>query len=92
MAKIKQFLQNLFKHTEPELEINMDTSGFYSKEHMLRAGKFVYGPGFTLHRDSKDDYTYPVQGWYWYDSAELAAQSFQVRVEDLNLDLPQENL
>jgi len=65
----------------------MDTSGFYNKDAMLRAGKFVYGPGFELHRDLKDTYTYPVNGWIWFDSAEVAAASFDVNIEDMNLDL-----
>lgn len=66
----------------------MDTSGFYNKDAMLRAGKFVYGPNFELHRDLKDTYSYPVNGWVWFDSAEEAATAFDVLVEDINLDLP----
>ncbi len=66
----------------------MDTSGFYNKDAMLRAGKFVYGPGFTLLRADKDTYTYPVNGWFWFDSAEEAAAAFEVNIEDINLDLP----
>ena len=68
----------------------MDTSGFYNKTFMLRAGKFVYGPTFTLLRADKDTYTYPVEGWYWFDSAEEAAAAFDVNINDINLDLPQE--
>jgi hypothetical protein len=66
----------------------MDTSGFYNQQFMLRAGSFVYGPGYTLLIEDKDTYTYPVQGWYWFDSAEQAAAAFGVLVEDINLDLP----
>ena len=55
---------------------------------MLRAGKFVYGPGFTLLVADKDTYTYPVEGWYWFDTAEEAATFFDVSVDDFNLDLP----
>lgn len=66
----------------------MDTSGFYNKEFMLRAGKFVHGPEFTLLRDSREEYLYPVHGWYWFDDATLAAAFFGVNVEDFNLDLP----
>lgn len=66
----------------------MDTSGFYNKLHMLRAGKFVFGPGFELQRDQKETYNYPVDGWYWFDSAEEAATFFDVNVNDINLDLP----
>lgn len=68
----------------------MDTSGFYNKDFMLRAGKFVYGPGYTLFRDEKDSYDYPVAGWFWFDSAEEAATAFDVNIEDINLDLPPE--
>lgn len=68
----------------------MDTSGFYNQAFMLRAGMFVYGPTFSLVRANKDTYTYPVEGWYWFDSAEEAATAFGVSVEDINLDLPPE--
>jgi hypothetical protein len=68
----------------------MDTSGFYNKDAMLRAGKFVIGPDFELHSELKDTYTYPVNGWIWFDSAEEAAASFEVNIDDMNLDLPTE--
>lgn len=67
-----------------------DTSGFYNKGFMLRAGQFVFGPDFTLLRADQATYDYPVEGWYWFDSAEEAAAAFDVPVEDINLDLPQE--
>lgn len=69
----------------------MITCGFYNQDAMLRAGKFVYGPGFTLLCEEKDTYTYPVHGWTWYESAELAAAAFGCAVEDINLDLPVES-
>jgi hypothetical protein len=68
----------------------IDTSGFYHPYHKLRAGKFVFGPDFELRREFKDTYTYPVQGWTWFDSAELAAAEFGCSVDELNLDLPAE--
>lgn len=66
----------------------MDTSGFYNKDFMLRAGKFVYGPGFELDKDLKDSYSYPVGGWYWFDSVEEASLFFEVNIDDINLDIP----
>ena len=66
----------------------MNTSGFYNKDALLRAGKFVYGPGFELLADHKDEYTYPVNGWIWFDSAEEASATLEVPLEDWNLDLP----
>lgn len=68
----------------------MDTSGFYNKSFMLRAGEFVYGPGYSLRRDMKDSYRYPVEGWWWFDTAEQAAVALDVDMLDFNLDLPPE--
>tara|TARA_R110000868_G_scaffold283664_1_gene544097 strand:+ start:287 stop:466 length:180 start_codon:yes stop_codon:yes gene_type:complete len=46
-----------------------DTSGFYKFEddNWLYAPNGVYGPTFTLLIELKDTYTYPVDGWNWYD-------------------------
>lgn len=55
-------------------EDKMDTSGFYKSE----GGQILFGPNFVLnakyelHRESKDQYEYPVDGWYWFDSEEEA--------------------
>lgn len=67
-----------------------DTSGFYNIYYKLRAGQFVIGPNFELRRELKDTYTYPVDGWTWFDSAEDAAIAFNCSVDELNLDLPPE--
>ena len=53
-----------------------DTSGFYKNID----GELVYGPNFVLgaygayelRRATKDSNTYPVDGWYWFDSEEQA--------------------
>lgn len=48
-----------------------DTSGFYKQEEdgtWSYAPNFVYGPDFELLKENKDLYTYPVNGWTWYDS------------------------
>jgi len=68
----------------------MDTSGFYNSEFKLRAGKFVYGPGFELHVEDKDTYTYPIANWYWFNTAEEAVSYFNIPLEEWNLDLPPE--
>jgi hypothetical protein len=47
-----------------------DTSGFYRQNEELNweyAPNFVYGPNYTLIKELKDTYTYPVEGWSWYD-------------------------
>lgn len=49
-------------------------SGFYKSEDgiLIYAPNFVACPEFSLLRDKKDLYEYPVDGWYWFDSDEEA--------------------
>ena len=47
-----------------------DTSGFYKQNEVgewMYAPNFVDAPNYTLERELKDTYTYPVDGWSWYD-------------------------
>ena len=52
----------------------MNTQGFYKND----GGMVLYGPtmvsnaNYTLNADLKDTYTYPVDGWCWFDSVEEA--------------------
>lgn len=48
---------------------NMETAGFYKleDENWMYAPNYVYGPTFELKKELKDTYTYPVEGWVWYD-------------------------
>lgn len=49
-----------------------DTSGFYKQNEIGDwefAPNFVYAPTYTLLREDKDTYTYPVDGWSWYDTS-----------------------
>jgi len=50
----------------------MNGSGFYriddTSRNLLFGPNFVYGPGFTLLRADQATYTYPVEGWYWFES------------------------
>ncbi|CAB4172587.1 hypothetical protein UFOVP1470_9 [uncultured Caudovirales phage] len=32
----------------------------------------IDGTGYSLTESGKDEYTYPIAGWYWYDSEEVA--------------------
>ena len=45
------------------------TEGFYKLEddNWQYAPNFVYAPTYTLEKELKDTYTYPVDGWTWYD-------------------------
>jgi hypothetical protein len=54
-----------------------DTSGFYKLD-----GDLLYGPNFVLNanyeleRLTHDQYEYPIDGWYWFDSEEEARVFF----------------
>jgi hypothetical protein len=46
------------------------TEGFYKQNEVgewMYAPNFVYTSSYTLEKDLKDIYTYPIDGWYWYD-------------------------
>jgi hypothetical protein len=49
----------------------MNTSGFYKKDgdSLLFAPNWVQSKDYTLVRSDKDKYTYPVDGWVWFDNA-----------------------
>lgn len=53
---------------------------FYSYDNQLmEAPNFVIFPdGTELFSVNKDKYTYPVYGWYWFDTIEEAKQFFGV--------------
>jgi hypothetical protein len=48
-----------------------DTSGFYKYDEEQQEWYYgpnaVYAPTYTLLKELKDTYDYPVDGWNWYD-------------------------
>ena len=53
-----------------------DTSGFYKLDgELLYAPNYVLNADYELYRNQHESYTYPVDGWYWFDS-ELEAREF----------------
>ena len=53
-----------------------DTSGFYKQDGELLFGpNFVLNANYELRRETHEDHTYPVDGWYWFDS-EAEARAF----------------
>jgi hypothetical protein len=52
----------------------MNTSGFYKKDNdsLLFAPNWVQSKEYTLTRNDKDKYNYPVDGWTWFDDAASA--------------------
>jgi hypothetical protein len=51
------------------MEETVDTSGFYKFDNgaWLYAPNFVYSPTYSLVRENRDNYNYPVDGWIWYN-------------------------
>jgi len=57
-----------------------NTSGFYKsqeqEEVLLFAPNFVDAPTYSLSRKKKDTYTYPVEGWHWFETEDEAYAFF----------------
>jgi hypothetical protein len=55
-----------------------NTSGFYKyeSETLLYGPTQVTGPYYDILRENRTDYTYPVYGWHWFESEELAREFF----------------
>ena len=66
-----------------------DTSGFYKYQEeievMYYGPNFVYGPydTFRLFREEHNTYTYPVDGWYWFDTLDEAMTFFSNNKESV---------
>jgi hypothetical protein len=58
-------------------------SGFYKLDGiLLYAPNFVLNANYELYKEQANNYTYPVDGWSWFDSEQEAYAFF-------NLELPQ---
>ena len=55
---------------------------FYKVEDdKLISATNIDGLGFSLNESSKDEYTYPVAGWFWYIDEEAAIAATGVHPE-----------
>lgn len=45
-----------------------------NENELLSAPNFVSGPGFELLAGKHKDYTYPVDGWYWFSNEKEAIE------------------
>lgn len=55
------------------------SAGFYKSvigQGILYAPSFVHAPGYSLFANEIASYTFPVDGWYWFDSKSAAESSF----------------
>lgn len=66
----------------------MNTSGFYKNDNqtLLFAPNFVDSGSFYLSRDKKDNFVYPVGGWYWFDNEDSAYLFFNIQKPNNNLN------
>lgn len=57
---------------------------FYKRDvnEILSAPNFVKGPEFELLAEQRADYTYPVDGWYWFDTFDQAVSFFGSQTVD----------
>jgi hypothetical protein len=54
------------------------SSGFYKNENnnMLYAPETVFGPYYFLNKDEFQNYTYPIDGWYYFNTENEAKDFF----------------
>ena len=56
--------------------------GFYKNED----GNVVHGPNhvlnmdYELRKETKDEHTYPVDGWFWFGSGQEAYDAFGIEL------------
>ena len=61
----------------------MDTNGFYKLDADLLYGpNYVLNANYELRRETKDQHTYPIDGWYWFDSEEQARLFFDLPTQE----------
>jgi len=54
-----------------------DTRGFYKLDGALLYGpNFVLNADYELRRETHEQHSYPVDGWYWFDSEDQARAFF----------------
>ena len=67
-----------------------DTAGFYKLNEVNEwefAPNFVYAPTYTLLKEEKDTYTYPVDGWTWYDTEPIEYTEWLIKLNDTQKEI-----
>lgn len=59
-----------------------DTSGFYKNDNgeLLYGKNYVLSGSYNLYREEKQNYQYPVSGWYWFNSEDEARMFFNIPI------------
>lgn len=60
------------------------SAGFYKYEdpNLYFGANYVLNADYELRKETKDDHSYPVDGWYWFDSQDEAKQFFEIEEEN----------
>lgn len=60
---------------------------FFKKESedLINGGELISTPHVTLTKETKDEYTYPQDGWYWFDKFDEALQFFATQNSELSI-------
>ena len=60
---------------------------FYKKDgdELLVAQNFVYNSEFELRSETHADHTYPVDGWYWFDTLDAAMARMPKNVSSVTM-------
>lgn len=54
-----------------------ETAGFYKLDGVLLHGpNYVLNANYELRKETYDQHQYPVDGWYWFDTAQEAHAFF----------------
>jgi hypothetical protein len=66
-------------------------AGFYKLENgqLIYGPTFISGPGFEIFANDKDNHTYPINGFYWFDTLEEACNHFGLDITNYR---PQEDI
>ena len=56
-----------------------NSSGFYKLDgELLHGPNFVLNADYELRKETHEQHTYPVDGWYWFDSEAEAYAFFNI--------------
>ena len=60
----------------------MEAIGFYKLDNgqVLFVEKYIISAEYQLSIEEKDLYTYPIYGWYWFNSKEEAYSFFNIEI------------
>lgn len=76
-------MDNRQVYTEEEMnQIRQTTSGWYKLDpggELLFGRFYVLNANYELHRHLKDTYTYPIDGWVWYESEQEAKTALGIQ-------------